>query len=176
MRRRQDRIVNSRDVALALLMGYDSRMPLRNLSHPSQVISWLEEWGGRLDEPAEMILIGSAGILFHAAAIGRDDPLSENSMDVDPITESEAVAELAYEAMIGSEFEKINGWHVNLMPHFALRDLPEGWKVRCEKKTFGNLTVEVPAVADLLAPKLKRNEPRDRAHQDYARSLGLIPS
>lgn len=38
------------------------------------------------------------------------------------------------------------------------------------------LTVEIPSVPDLLSPKLKRNEPRDRAHQAYARELGLIPS
>ena len=97
-------------------------------------------------------------------------------MDVDPITDSEAVAELAYDAMIGSKFEKKHGWHVNLMPHFALRDLPEGWKTRCVKKAYGNLIVEVPSVPDLLSPKLKRNEPRDRAHQEYARLLGLISS
>lgn len=151
-------------------------MPLRNLSRPSQVTAWLEEWGGQLEEPAEMILIRSAGIPYHAAMAGRDDPLPENSMDVDPITDSEAVAELAYDAMIGSEFEKKHGWHVNLMPHFALRDLPEGWKTRCVKKAHGNLIVEVPSVPDLLSPKLKRNEPRDRAHQEYARLLGLISS
>jgi hypothetical protein len=151
-------------------------MPLRNLSRPSQVTDWLEEWGSQLNEPAGMILIGSAGILYHAAMAGSDDPLPENSMDVDPITDSEAVAELAYDAMIGSEFEKIHGWHVNLMPHAALRDLPEGWKSRCARKTYGNLIVEVPSVPDLLSPKLKRNEPRDRAHQDYARGLGLISS
>ena len=149
-------------------------MPLRNLSRPSQVIAWLQEWGDQLREPAEMILIGSAGILWHAAAMGNDDPLPENSMDVDPITDSEAVAELAYDAMIGSEFEKRHGWHVNLMPHVALRDLPEGWKSRCAKGSYRHLIVEVPSVADLLVPKLKRNEPRDRAHQEYARMLGLI--
>jgi len=149
-------------------------MPLRNLSRPSQVIAWLQQWGDQLGEPAEMILIGSAGILWQAAAAGKDDPLPENSMDVDPITDSEAVAELAYDAMIGSEFEKEHGWHVNLMPHFALRDLPEGWKSRCAKATYRNLIVNVPSVADLLVPKLKRNEPRDRAHQEYARMLGLI--
>jgi len=151
-------------------------MPLRNLSRPSQVTAWLEEWGGQLEEPAEMILIGSTRIPYHAPMAGRDDPLPENSMDVDPITDSEAVAELAYDAMIGSKFEKKHGWHVNLMPHFALRDLPEGWKTRCVKKAYGNLIVEVPSVPDLLSPKLKRNEPRDRAHQEYARLLGLIPS
>jgi hypothetical protein len=151
-------------------------MPLRNLSRPSQVTAWLQEWGDQLAEPAGMILIGSAGILWHAAAAGRDDPLPENSMDVDPVTDSEAVAELAYDAMIGSEFEKTHGWHVNLMPHFALRDLPEGWRSRCVMATYRNLTVEIPSVSDLLSPKLKRNEPRDRAHQEYARELGLIPS
>ena len=46
-------------------------MPLRNLSRPSQVTAWLEEWGGQLEEPAEMILIGSAGILYHAAMAGE---------------------------------------------------------------------------------------------------------
>ncbi len=39
-----------------------------------------------------MILIGSAGLLWHAAGIGRDDPLPENSMDVGPATDSDAVA------------------------------------------------------------------------------------
>lgn len=151
-------------------------MPLRNLSRPSQVTAWLQEWGDQLGEPAEMILIGSAGILWHAAAAGKDDPLPENSMDVDPVTESEEIAELAYDAMIGSEFEKTHGWHVNLMPHFALRDLPDGWRTRCSRATYRNLQVDVPCVADLLAPKLQRNEPRDRAHQDYAIRLGLIPS
>jgi hypothetical protein len=28
-------------------------------------------------------------------------------------------------------------------------------------------------VADLLVPKLKRNEPRDRAHADWAKRIGL---
>jgi len=140
------------------------------------VIAWLEDWGEQLREPANLILIGSGGILWQAANAGHDDALSENSMDVDPITDSEAVAELAYEAMIGSEFEKKHGWHVNLMPDFALRDLPEGWKSRCSRGVYGHLSVEVPSVADLLAPKLKRNEPRDRAHQAYAIALGLLPS
>lgn len=151
-------------------------MPLRNLSRPSQVIDWLREWGDQLGEPAGMILIGSAGILWHAAEVGRDDPLPENSMDVDPVTDSVAVAELAYDAMIGSEFEKSHGWHVNLMPHFALRDFPDGWKERTSKRTYGLLTVEVPSVPDLLAPKLKRNEPRDRSHREYSLKLGLIES
>ena len=32
----------------------------------------------------------------------------------------------------------------------------------------------VPAPADLLAPKLKRNEPRDRAHAEWAKCVGLL--
>lgn len=149
-------------------------MPQRNLSRPSQVIAWLDDWGGCLSAPGEMILIGSGAILWHAYAAGHNEPLPENSMDVDPITDSEEVAELAYEALIGSEFEKFHGWHVNLMPSMALQGLPVDWKSRSRKAHYGNLTVEIPAVADLLEPKLKRNEPRDRAHRDYAISLGLF--
>jgi len=101
-------------------------MPIRELSHPHQVIDWLNEWGRLLTEPAELILIGSAGLLWHVHRAGLDTPLLEKSMDVDPITESEAVASLAYDCMIGSDFEREHGWHVNLMPNFALKDFPDG--------------------------------------------------
>ena len=121
-----------------------------------------------------MILIGSGGILWHAHIAGIDEPLPEQSMDVDPITFSDAIAELAYDAIIGSDFEREHGWHVNLMPEMALDGLPEGWMQRSSQATYGNLSVVVPSVPDLLAPKLMRNEPRDRAHQKYAISLGLI--
>lgn len=67
-----------------------------------------------------MILIGSAGRLWHVAQIGRDDPLPENSMDVDPVTDCEAIAELANDALLGSEFERAHGWQVNLMPAWFL--------------------------------------------------------
>jgi hypothetical protein len=40
--------------------------------------------------------------------------------------------------------------------------------------TYGKLTVVVPAASDLLAPKLRRNEPRDRAHAEWARQVGLV--
>ena len=150
-------------------------MPKRELSHPHQVIDWLNEWAERLMEPAEMILIGSAAILWHVARIGRDDPLPENSMDADPVTESDAIAELAYDALIGSEFEQTHGWHVNLMPRMVLDHLPMGWRDRAFSETYRDrLTVIVPAVADLLAPKKVRNEARDRAHEAFAASLGLI--
>ncbi len=120
-----------------------------------------------------MTLIGSAGLLWHAADRGLDVPLPENSMDVDPVTDSDALAWLCYDAIIGSEFEREHGWHVNLMPESVLRGLPEGWQARASQQVYGHLTVIVPVAADLLAPKLMRNEPRDRAHAEWARALGL---
>ena len=76
-----------------------------------------------MKEPGSLVLIGSGGLLWHAAQRGLETPLPENSMDVDPVTTSQAVALLGYEAMIGSEFEKEHGWHVNLMPAVVLRRL-----------------------------------------------------
>ena len=95
-------------------------------------------------------------------------------MDVDPVTDSDEVARHCYEALIGSEFERIHGWHVNLMPESVLRELPAGWKKRAVSRPVGKLQVLVPAPADLLAPKLRRNEPRDRAHAEWARRIGLL--
>lgn len=149
-------------------------MPRRELRYPHQITEWLEEWGTKLTEPASMILIGSAGLLWHAARIGRDDPLPENSMDADPVTDSDAIAELAYDALIGSEFEKVHGWHVNLMPNMVLDHLPTQWQQRAFSHTYGNLTVVVPTADDLLTPKRKRGEPRDRQHEAFASNLGLV--
>ncbi len=149
-------------------------MPRRELSHPHQIIGWLVDWGTQLAEPAEMILIGSGALLWHAHQAEKDIPLPEMSMDVDPITFSDAIAELAYESIIGSEFEKTHGWHVNLMPDLALRDLPEGWRDRCSVEVYHKLSLIVPSPQDLLAPKLKRNEPRDRSHHEWAMQIGLI--
>jgi hypothetical protein len=95
--------------------------------------------------------------------------LPENSMDVDPVTESAEVALLGYEAMIGSEFEKTHGWHVNLMPFAVLNEFPLDWKTRAKQKCYGQLTV--PCVADLLISKLKRGEPRDKLHAQWASQL-----
>ena len=94
-------------------------------------------------------------------------------MDVDPITRSDEVAELAYDCLIGSEFEQANGWHVNLMPEMALSGLPANWKSRAELEQYGKLDVVVPSVADLLVPKLRRGEPRDLAQANYMEQLGL---
>jgi hypothetical protein len=49
-------------------------------------------------------------------------------MYVDPVTDSDEVASLGYEVMIGSEFEKEHGWHVNLMPAQVLNEMPPGWE------------------------------------------------
>jgi len=53
----------------------------------------------------------------------------------------------------------------------ALSSLPpeRAWSAR-----YGQLELIVPSAADLLAPKLRRGEPRDLAHAAWARSQGLI--
>lgn len=149
-------------------------MPKKELRHPSQVEDWLKDWGARLPAGSSLILIGSGGLLWHAAQSGKEVVLPENSMDVDPVTASDAVAELCYEALIGSEFELQHGWHVNLMPSMVLGELPPDWTARSSQKTYGNLEVTVPHPADLLAPKLRRNEPRDRKHAAWAGEIGLL--
>jgi len=121
-----------------------------------------------------MTLIGSGGLLWHAAQRGITEPLSENSMDVDPITDSDEIARLCYDALIGSEFERAHGWHVNLMPESVLKEFPAGWPDRATKKTYGQLELVVPAPPDLLSPKLKRGEPRDHAHAAWAKRVGLL--
>ena len=148
-------------------------MPRRELSRPQQVVDWLMEWGAALDEPASMTLIGSAALLWHAADRGLDVPLPENSMDVDPVTDSDALAWMCYDALIGSEFEQIHGWHVNLFPASVLKEFPAGWEGRAARRVYGMITVVVPTTVDILAPKLRRNEPRDRAHAEWATRVGM---
>ena len=149
-------------------------MPRRELKYPRQVEEWLIELAARLSQEGRLILIGSGGLLWHAFQRGRTEPLPENSMDVDPITDSDEVARLCYEALIGSEFEAKHGWHVNLMPEAVLNEFHADWLSRATTKAYGFLRVTVPSPGDLLAPKLKRNEPRDRAHTAWARDLGMI--
>ena len=148
-------------------------MPRRELKYPIQVEQWLVDWGQKLKAPGKMILIGSGALLWHAAQRGIATPLPENSMDVDPITQNEEIAELCYEGHIGSPFERENGWHINLMPRGALDGLPVDWQERAATKVYGLLTVEVPMPDDLLAPKLKRGEARDLAHHQWAVYNGL---
>jgi len=149
-------------------------MPRRELKHPHQVEDWLHELAGKLTAPGRLTLIGSGGLLWHTAQRGIRAELPENSMDVDPVTDSDEVARACYDALIGSEFEQRHGWHVNLMPDLVLRELPDGWRERASGKTYGMLTVTVPSAADLLVPKLRRNEPRDRAHEAWAKRIGLL--
>jgi len=149
-------------------------MPRRELARPQQIVDWLVEWGAAVQEPASMTLIGSAALLWHAADRGIDAALPENSMDVDPVTDSDALAWMCYDAMIGSEFERTHGWHVNLLPASVLKEFPEGWEARAARRIYGNLSVMIPAPSDILAPKLRRNEPRDRAHAAWAKQLGMV--
>src|SRR5207249_2725194 len=107
-------------------------------------------------------------------ARGLVTELPEASMDVDPVTDSDELARRCYDCLIGSEFEREHGWHVNLMPTSALDELPAGWRERAAKSLLGKLTLIVPQAADLLVPKLRRGEPRDRKHYEWARAIGLV--
>ena len=149
-------------------------MPRRELRNGKQVADWLNELGGGLKASGNLTLIGSAALLWRAHDRGLPAELPDASMDVDPVTDSEEVARFCYEALIGSDFERTRGWHVNLMPETVLRELPAGWEQRATKRTVGKLNLVVPTPADLLAPKLKRNEPRDRAHAEWAKRIGLL--
>jgi hypothetical protein len=149
-------------------------MPRRELKSGKQVADWLAGLGANLKAPGNMTLIGSAALLWHAHDRGLNAELPEASMDVAPVTDSDEVAMRCYEALIGSEFERAHGWHVNLMPPTVLKELPAGWEMRAMQKQIGKLNLLVPAPADLLAPKLKRNEPRDRAHADWAKRIELL--
>lgn len=149
-------------------------MPRRELKEPRQVDRWLVSWGRKISGEAEMILIGSGALLWHAHERGLELPLPESSMDVDPITENEELAMLGYDAMIGSEFEREHGWHVNLMPPAVLREFPPDWRDRCSIKKYGLLTVVVPSPEDLLVPKRRRGEPRDIRHGEWAAAIGLV--
>jgi hypothetical protein len=149
-------------------------MPRRELKHPHQVEDWLIELSQQLTQAGEMILIGSGALLWHAAQRGIDEPLPENSMDVDPITRSDEIARLCYQSLIGSEFEQSHGWHVNLMPESVLREFSADWEARSSRRIYGPLTVTVPAAVDLLLPKAKRGEPRDHAHAAWAKRLGMV--
>jgi len=149
-------------------------MPRCELNQPSQVEDWLLELSQRLTQPGQMILIGSGALLWHAFQQGISEPLPENSMDVDPVTDSDEVARLCYEALIGSEFEQQHGWHVNLMPASVLNEFPPDWKARAVTRMYGLLTLIAPSPADLFVPKRKRNEHRDRVHEAWARRVHLL--
>src|SRR5579862_4865213 len=116
-------------------------MPRRELKSGKQVADWLDEVGSRLKSPGNMTLIGSAALLWHTHDRGMTVELPEASMDVDPVTDSDEVAMQCYEAIIGSEFERTHGWHVNLMPESVLQELPSGWQQRATQEQIENLTL-----------------------------------
>lgn len=149
-------------------------MPRRELRSGKQVADWLSELGACLKSAGNMTLIGSAALLWHADERGLGAKLPESSMDVDPVTDSQEIAMHCYEGLIGSEFERTHGWHINLMPESVLKELPVDWEKRATVKQIGQLNLTVPAPADLLVPKLKRNEPRDRLHAEWAKRIGLL--
>jgi hypothetical protein len=149
-------------------------MPRHELKNGKQVADWISELAASLALPAEMVLIGSGALLWHAFDRRLEAELPEASMDVDPVTDSDEVAAHCYEALIGSEFERTHGWHVNLMPATVLRELPDGWKARAALRQINRLRLVVPSPADLLAPKLRRAEPRDQSHADWAQRIGLL--
>jgi hypothetical protein len=60
------------------------------------------------------------------------------------------------------------------MPDSVLREFLSDWENRAARKGYGLLELVVPSVADLLVPKRKRNEPRDQAHAEWAKRVGLI--
>jgi hypothetical protein len=49
--------------------------------------------------------------------------------------------------------------------------MPAGWESRAKQKNYRHLLVTVPSVPDLLHPKLKRGEPRDKLHAEWANQL-----
>lgn len=149
-------------------------MPRRELKSGKQVVEWLEGLGKSVAASGEMILIGSGALLWHAHDRHIEAELPEASTDVDPITDSDEIASFCYDAVIGSEFEREHGWHVNLMPQSVLRELPADWPARATRREYGKVTLVVPHPKDLLAPKLKRGEPRDLKHFDWAKRIGLV--
>jgi hypothetical protein len=149
-------------------------VPRRELSHPRQVEEWLIDWGSQISQPASLILIGSGGLLWHAFQRGVLEPLPENSMDVDPVTDSEELVRMCYQAIIGSDFEEQHGWHVNLMPDLVLREFPSDWRSRSSSKAYDLLQVVVPSPGDLFIPKRKRNEPRDRVQEAWAKRITVL--
>src|SRR6266567_2427920 len=123
-------------------------MPRRELKNGQQVADWLQRVSQSISAPGEIILVGSAALLWHAHDRGILAELPEASMDVDPITESDEIARICYDAIIGSEFEREHGWHVNLMPDTVLSEFPADWKTRATVRRLGRLTLMVPDPAD----------------------------
>src|SRR5215216_5175387 len=135
-------------------------MPRRELRNGQQVHNWIQEVAVRLTQPGNLILIGSAALLWHAHDRAIVTELPEASMDIDPLTDSEEIARICYEGLIGSDFERNHGFHINLMPDAVVNEFPAGWRERSVVRSFDLLTLIVPQPKDLLVPKLKRGDSR----------------
>ena len=129
-------------------------MPRRELKNGKQVADWLEQMSTQLKASGNITLIGSAALLWHAHERGLAAELPQSIMDVDPVTDSDEIAMLCYEAIIGSEFERTHGWHVKLMPESVLGELPQGWHARATKKQIGKLNLTVPSLQISLRQNL----------------------
>lgn len=137
--------------------------------------AWLREAATHAGPGATVTLVGFGGLLWLAHRRNPDHPApAMMSMDIDPVTDDEQIAEFGYDCVIGSAFELEHGFHINLMPKVVLREMPDGWEARAAHERYGDLTVIVPSARDLLAPKMRRGEPRDRAHLRWAEEAGLI--
>ena len=120
-------------------------MPRKELNQPDQIERWLTEMGNSLKNDGDLTLIGSGALLWHAFQQGVAMPLPENSMDADPITDSEDVAQICYDQQIGSEFELKEGWHVNLMPKSVRENFPETGRKEPPGKNTGDSLSPCPA-------------------------------
>ena len=59
-----------------------------------------------------------------------------------------------------------------ILSHFAQKlNEHDHWKTQAKQKCYGQLTVVVPCVADLLISKLERGEYRDKLHIQLASQL-----
>jgi hypothetical protein len=149
--------------------------PRRELRSGAQVDAWLRDAASRAAPGATLTLVGFGALLWHAFRLNPDHPSPHQmSMHIDPVTDDERIAEFGYDCVIGSAFELEHGFHINLMPKSVLRELPVEWEQRAIRETYENLMVIVPSPRDLLVPKVKRGEPRDRMHVQWAEAAGLI--
>jgi len=60
------------------------------------------------------------------------------------------------------------------MPDAVLNEFPPDWQRHAVLRQIGLLKLTVPSPNDLLAPKLKRGDPRDIKHAEWAKQIGLI--
>jgi len=90
-------------------------MPRRELKYPHQVEEWLMEMGRQVTQPGQMILIGSGGLLWHAAQRGIEEPLPETQHGCGPDSPTQMKSRaFAIKRLLGVNSSKLMGWHVKL--------------------------------------------------------------